>query len=85
MRGRSLVRLRQVREELAVREEAEAEALAEFLPPPMAEDEVRAIVREIRSEGVSQVGPMMGKLIPRIRGRFDGKEANRIVREELAG
>jgi len=25
----------------------------------------------------------MGQLMPRIRGRFDGKEANRIVMEEL--
>jgi hypothetical protein len=24
-------------------------------------------------------------LMPRIKGRFDGREANRIVREELAG
>jgi uncharacterized protein YqeY len=73
------------REDLASQEEAEAVALAAFLPPPMSEDEVRSIVRELRAGGVSQVGPMMGQLIPRIRGRFDGKEANRIVREELAG
>jgi uncharacterized protein YqeY len=31
------------------------------------------------------MGQVMGQLMPRIRGRFDGKEANRIVREELAG
>jgi uncharacterized protein YqeY len=73
------------REDLASREDAEAAALAHFLPPPLSEEEVRVIVREIRAEGVTQVGPMMGKLISRIRGRFDGKEANRIVREELAG
>lgn len=72
------------REELALKEEAEADALARFLPAPMSEDEVRTIVREIRSTGISQVGPLMGQLIPRIRGRFDGKEANRIAREELA-
>jgi hypothetical protein len=73
------------REDLAGKEDAEAAALAQFLPPPMREDEVRAIVREIRAEGITQAGPLMGKLIPRIRGRFDGKDANRIVREELAG
>ncbi len=30
------------------------------------------------------MGPVMGKLMPRLKGRFDGKEANRIVREVLA-
>jgi len=29
------------------------------------------------------MGPLMGQVMPKIRGRFDGKEANRIVREEL--
>jgi uncharacterized protein YqeY len=31
------------------------------------------------------MGPLMGRIMPQIRGRFDGKDANRIVREELAG
>ncbi|NIP78592.1 MAG: GatB/YqeY domain-containing protein, partial [Gemmatimonadetes bacterium] len=29
------------------------------------------------------MGAVMGQLMPRIKGRFDGGEANRIVREEL--
>jgi uncharacterized protein YqeY len=29
------------------------------------------------------MGAVMGKIMPRIKGVFDGKEANRIVREEL--
>lgn len=73
------------REELANKEEREAELLAEFLPPPLEEDEVRELVREILSDGVTDVGPLMGRLMPRIKGRFDGREANRIAREELAG
>lgn len=71
------------REELAEKEEREAEILSTFLPPPFTGDEVRAMVREIAAEGPSDPGPVMGRLMPRIRGRFDGKEANRIVREEL--
>jgi len=73
------------REELAAKEEKEIELLSRFLPPPMEEDDVRDLVRRLRAEGVEQVGPMMGRLVPLIRGRFDGREANRIVREELAG
>jgi uncharacterized protein YqeY len=42
-------------------------------------------VRDIIASGVTEMGPLMGQVMPRIRGRFDGKEANRIVREELSG
>ena len=72
------------REELAEKEEREAGILSEFLPPPLDENEVRAMVREIVEGGTTEMGPVMGQLMPRIRGRFDGKEANRIVREELS-
>lgn len=71
------------REELAANEEAESEMLAAFLPEPMDEAEVRAMVQRLRDEGVAETGPLMGRLMPLLRGRFDGREANRIVREEL--
>ena len=71
------------RDELADLEDAQAEVLAEYLPEGMSDEEVRAIVREIIASGVDQMGPLMGQVMPKIRGRFDGKEANRIVREEL--
>jgi uncharacterized protein YqeY len=72
------------REELAEKEEAEAEMLSSYLPEGLTEEEVRTIVREIVEEGASDIGPVMGRLMPRLKGRFDGKEANRIVREVLA-
>jgi uncharacterized protein len=72
------------REDLAAREELEIEMLSHFLPPQLDEAEVRGYVREIIDDGVSEPGPLMGRLMPRIKGRFDGREANRIVREELA-
>ncbi|MGD2047063.1 MAG: GatB/YqeY domain-containing protein [Gemmatimonadota bacterium] len=73
------------RGELADVEEAQVEVLSEYLPEGLSEDEVRAMVREAIASGADQMGPLMGRLMPQIRGRFDGKEANRIVREELAG
>lgn len=73
------------REELAEAEEREAEVLREFLPPALEEDEVRAMIREIVAEGATGTGPVMGRLMPRIKGRFDGGHANRLVREELDG
>jgi uncharacterized protein YqeY len=72
------------REELAQKEESEAEMLAVYLPESLSEDEVRKIVQEIVAGGPKEMGPVMGQLMPRLKGRFDGKEANRIVREVLA-
>jgi uncharacterized protein len=71
------------RDELALQEEAQAVVLQDYLPAPLTEDDVRELVRGIVAAGAEEMGPVMGKLMPEIRGRFDGKEANRIVREEL--
>lgn len=71
------------REDLAVREDQEAELLTQYLPAQLAEDEVREIVRAAIAAGANNVGAVMGRIMPRIKGVFDGKEANRIVREEL--
>lgn len=71
------------RPELAEKEEKEVELLSEYLPPALDADEVRAMVREIMADGGDQIGAVMGRLMPEIRGRFEGQEANRIVREEL--
>ena len=73
------------RPELAEQEEAQAEILETYLPQQLSEEEVRALVREAMAAGADQMGPLMGRIMPQIRGRFDGKEANRIVREELGG
>ncbi len=73
------------REELAEKEDTEAEILSGYLPERLSEDEVRDLIKEILADGVTDLGPLMGRLMPRLKGRFDGKEANRIVREELGG
>jgi len=72
------------RNELAEKEETEAEMLSAYLPEGLSEEEVRQVVQEIVEEGLRELGPVMGQLMPRLKGRFDGKEANRIVREVLA-
>lgn len=71
------------RPELAEREEAQADILKTYLPEQLSADEVRALIREIMDGGATAMGPVMGQLVPRIRGRFDGKEANALVREAL--
>ncbi len=71
------------RPELAEKESEEASILQVYLPPALSESDVHAIVREAIDAGATEMGAVMGRIMPRIRGRFDGKEANRIVREEL--
>lgn len=71
------------RQELAEKEEKEAEILDAYTPESMSEDAVRSLVQEIIASGANNMGAVMGALMPKIKGRFDGKEANRIVREEL--
>lgn len=71
------------RSELADKEEREAELLDAYTPESMSEDEVRAMARETIAAGADNMGAVMGQPMPRIKGRFDGREANRIVREEL--
>ncbi|MBI4522084.1 MAG: GatB/YqeY domain-containing protein [Gemmatimonadetes bacterium] len=71
--------------DLADKEEREAEILGEFLPPPLSDEDVRRLIQEAVSGGATNVGQVMAKLMPAIRGRFDGKEANRLAREVLGG
>lgn len=71
------------RTELADRETSEAEALRAYLPEQLGEDEVRALVADAVAAGASDLGAVMRAVMPRIRGRFDGRDANRLAREAL--
>lgn len=71
------------RPELAEKEDSEAELLSIYLPPQLSGEEVRSLVREAIAAGATNMGEVMGRIAPRIKGVFDGKEANRIVKEEL--
>jgi uncharacterized protein YqeY len=72
------------RHDLGEKEEHEAELLAQYLPPQLTEDEVRTIVRQAIAAGAQDMKGVMAALMPRIRGSFDGKEASRVAKEELA-
>ena len=69
--------------DLAEKEDQEAAILAKYLPAQLSEADVRGFVREAIAGGADNMGAVMGKIMPKIKGAFDGKEANRIVKEEL--
>src|SRR6267378_1732203 len=73
------------RPEAAATETAEIKALEAFLPAAVPPEEIRAAVRETIAGGASDIGKVMGAVMPRFKGRADGKLVNQIAREELAG
>ncbi len=77
------------REDLAAKERAELEILAAYLPQPMSEDEVAAIIDEaVRESGASEprdMGAVMQLVMPKVKGRADGKLVSRIVQSRLKG
>ena len=71
------------RTDLADGEQAQIVVLEEFLPPAVDPEEIRAAVREVIAGGAKDLGKVMGQIVPRYKGRADGKVINQIVREEL--
>jgi uncharacterized protein YqeY len=71
------------RTDLAQAEQAQITVLEEFLPPAVDPEEIRTAVREVIAGGTKELGKVMGQIVPRYKGRADGKLINQIVREEL--
>jgi len=71
------------RPELADVERFQIGVLEEFLPPAVDPEEIRAAVRQAIAGGARDVGKLMGQVLPQFKGRADGKDVNRIAREEL--
>lgn len=73
------------RVELAEKEEQEGVLLQAYLPPALDEAAVRGFIADAIAGGAKDVGGVMKAVMPHAKGRFDGKELNRLVREALAG
>jgi uncharacterized protein YqeY len=79
------------REELAVKEQAEADILAEYLPEQLTAEEIAALVTEtIAATGAAELGPrgigkVMGALQPKVKGKADGGAVSAEVKRQLAG
>ena len=70
-------------------EEEESAIIAEFLPQPLSEDELRelvgAAIAEAGASTPADLGKVMGRLAPQIKGRADGKVVSDMVRAQLGG
>ena len=72
------------RADLADTERNEAEALGTYLPAGVSDDEIRDAAVAAIEGGATNIGAVMGKVIPQFKGRAEGGTINAIVREELA-
>lgn len=79
------------RPELAAKERAEAEVLADYLPSQLGADELAALVSAAiettgaRELGMRGLGKVMGVLTPQTKGRADGAAVAAEVRRQLGG
>ncbi|HEU5485692.1 MAG TPA: GatB/YqeY domain-containing protein [Microlunatus sp.] len=77
------------RSELAEKERAEAEVLADYLPQQLAAEDIATLVTEaIAATGAAQLGlkgmgKVMGVLTPQTKGRADGAAVAAEVRRQL--
>ncbi len=75
------------RHDLVDKETQELNILSSYLPEQMSDDEVREIVksviRDVGAENISDMGKVMGAIMPKVRGRADGKVVNGMVTQIL--
>lgn len=65
-------------------EQREVVLLEGYLPAQVPPEEIRVAVRAAIAAGATDLGKVMGQVMPHFKGRADGKLINQIVREELS-
>jgi uncharacterized protein len=75
-------------EDRAAAEEREAEIIQGYLPEQMPDEELRSIVGDAVAEsGASsprEMGKVMSVVMPKVKGRAEGKRVSELVRESLS-
>jgi uncharacterized protein YqeY len=76
------------RPEQAEKEERELEVIGEFMPEPMAEEDIEGIIDDAIAEtgatSLRDLGRVMADVMPQVAGRADGSTVSQLVREKLA-
>lgn len=77
------------RDDLAAKEEVEIAIVEQYLPAGLSSEELAAIVDEAVAEAGAETPKDMGKVMkvvmPKVKGRADGKEVQKLVMERLKG
>ena len=77
------------RDDLVQKEQAELAVIMGYLPQQLTGEELLEIVRgsieQVGAAGPQDMGKVMGAVMPKVRGRAEGREVNRIASELLRG
>lgn len=77
------------REDLIKKEAAELEIIKSYLPQEISSEELKNLIKEaIKTTGAASaadMGRVMKELMPKVKGRADGKKVNQLVQELLSG
>jgi uncharacterized protein len=74
------------RDEQAAKEDAEAALYAQYLPAPLEDDELAAVVDATIDEvgATGSMGQVMKAVMPKVQGRADGARVSAMVKDRLA-
>ena len=77
------------RKDLADNEKSELEILLEYLPKQMSREEIKNLavntLKEMDNEGPIEPGKVMSIIMPKVKGKAEGREVNEVVRDLLDG
>ena len=77
------------RDDLVAKEKAELEIVNKYLPQQLSDAELEEIVAEVIAENNASTpadkGLVMKNLMPRVKGKVDGRKVNEIVTAKLNG
>ncbi len=73
------------REDLVEAEESKLEILHKYLPEQLADQELAEIVQKVIDQAnLSEVGPIIGQVMARVKNQADGSRVAELVREKLS-
>jgi hypothetical protein len=70
------------REELAEKEEKEAEIIGKYVPAAMNREEIEKIIEELKAAGVSGFNALMKGVMQKAGGRAEGKIVAELIKEK---
>jgi uncharacterized protein YqeY len=75
------------REDLINQTQSEIEVLKTYLPVQLSEEEVEKIVietiNEVNASSMKEMGKVMSAIMPKVKGKADGKIVNELVKKHL--
>ena len=75
------------RDDLVAKEQEELDVLEEYMPEPLSDEELHAIIDEIIDDtgasSMADMGRVMGPAMSKLRGQVDGGRVQQIVQDKL--